>query len=268
MQEVKAQDLPLHRAVEDTIGPELSRCSWLEVERYLARGGGIIVPVGSTEQHGPIGLIGTDAICAEVIAIAAARAAGGLVAPTITYAPAPFNSSFPGTVSISNSTFRSLVEDVLCALFYQGFDRFYFLNGHGANLDILISLCSDCPELHTRIRSWWQFEDVDRLRQLHFGEWEGMHATPSEVSIAEAVSRVVYSPMADHPPERLSRDYIKRHSGDRHGPPEEHRASFPDGRVGSHSALARPQIGHELLNAAAAAVADDYLRFMTGMNPA
>ncbi|MEO0521080.1 MAG: creatininase family protein, partial [Cyanobacteria bacterium P01_A01_bin.116] len=46
----------------------LHLCTWPEVEAYLERSRGIIFPIGSTEQHGPTGLIGTDAICAEVVA--------------------------------------------------------------------------------------------------------------------------------------------------------------------------------------------------------
>ncbi len=42
--------------------------TWPEVETYLSHSTGMIIPIGSTEQHGPTGLIGTDAICAEAIA--------------------------------------------------------------------------------------------------------------------------------------------------------------------------------------------------------
>ena len=38
--------------------------TWAEIEAYLKRSTGIIIPIGSTEQHGPNGLVGTDAICA------------------------------------------------------------------------------------------------------------------------------------------------------------------------------------------------------------
>jgi len=47
---------------------QLAHCSWQEVEDYLSTHQGILVPIGSTEQHGPNGLIGTDALCAEPIA--------------------------------------------------------------------------------------------------------------------------------------------------------------------------------------------------------
>ena len=47
---------------------QLQLQTWPDVETYLKRSDGIILPIGSTEQHGPIGLIGTDALCAEIIA--------------------------------------------------------------------------------------------------------------------------------------------------------------------------------------------------------
>ena len=47
---------------------QLQLCTWAEVEDHLKNSTGIIVPIGSTEQHGPNGLIGTDALTAELIA--------------------------------------------------------------------------------------------------------------------------------------------------------------------------------------------------------
>ncbi len=46
----------------------LQTATWPEVEAYLEHSKGIIVPIGSTEQHGPNGMLGTDAICPETIA--------------------------------------------------------------------------------------------------------------------------------------------------------------------------------------------------------
>ena len=57
----------------------LQHQTWQEVEGYLTQSKGIIIPIGSTEQHGPNGLIGTDAICAEVIARGVGEAANALV---------------------------------------------------------------------------------------------------------------------------------------------------------------------------------------------
>ena len=240
----------------------LDLATWPEVETYLGRSHGIIIPAGSTEQHGPMGLIGTDAICAERVATEAAKLADAMVAPTLAYTPAPFNMAFPGTVSVSDELFERLVAEILDSLSSHGFSRFYFLNGHGANLAPLERAVAAFREeretARILIRSWWDFEAVNALRRELYGDWEGMHATPSEVAITQATRRIVPPGDAAVPPERLPAGYIERHAGDRHGPPREHRRRFPDGRVGSHSALADPEHGVALLEAAAAAVAEDY----------
>ena len=54
----------------------LQLMSWPEVERYLEDSEGVMVPIGATEQHGPTGLIGTDAICAETLAWRSAELTG------------------------------------------------------------------------------------------------------------------------------------------------------------------------------------------------
>lgn len=238
----------------------LDLSTWQEVDGYLGRADGIFIPVGSTEQHGPMGLIGTDALCAQSIAEAAAEAADALVAPTLAVTPAPFNTSFPGTISISEKLFEALVREIIDGLKGQGFAHFYVLNGHGANLAPLRRVAGDRPGV--RIRSWWDFDQVNAIRQRRFGEWEGMHATPSEIAITQATHRIVPAGDAAEPPRKLTAAFIRAHAGDRHGPPEQHRRDFPDGRVGSHSALARPEIGRALLAAAAAAVARDYRTFV------
>ena len=234
----------------------LDRCTWLEVEAHLARGGGVLLPVGSTEQHGPMGLIGTDTLCATAIAEAAAPLCGALVAPPLAYTPAPFNTGFPGTISIPEPLFEALAAQVLAELLRQGFERVYVLNGHGANLAPIRRAMEGLPPSAVRLRSWWEFDRVDRLRRALYGDWEGMHATPSEIAITMATDRCPpVPPAALETPRKLDAAYMRAHAGDRHGPPDEHRRDFPDGRVGSHSALARPDDGARLLALAAGVLA-------------
>ena len=90
----------------------------------------------------------------------------------------------------------------------------------------------------------------------------GIRATPSEIAITEVNHRALDGALATEPPNRLSPAFIEAHGGDKHGLPAEHRAAFPDGRVESHSALARPEHGLTLKNAAIATVADDDLGYM------
>ncbi|MEM9429686.1 MAG: creatininase family protein [Pseudomonadota bacterium] len=241
--------------------PHLSERTWPEVEAYLSERSGIFLPTGSTEQHGPVGLIGTDTLCATLIADRAAGLTGALVAPPLAYTPAPFNTAFPGTLSLSTGLFEAMATEILQGLVAQGFRRIFVLNGHGANLAPLAAAAGQLPDGTVCLRSWWDFPSVGELRKHHYGAWEGMHATPSEIAITRAVGRTVEHPAAEVPPVALSPDYIAAHSGDRHGPPAEHRAAFPDGRVGSHSALGRPEHGRALLAAAAQAAADAFTAF-------
>ena len=164
--------------------------TWPEVESCLERSTGILIPLGSTEQHGPSGLIGTDALVAEGIAARAASEDDDiLVAPTLAYAPAQFNLEFAGTVSVRAGTFARVIEDVVDSLAAGGFAAFYFLNGHGANIAPVRCACHDLhqrrvlaspamPPLRFRLKSWWEFPDTDALRRKLYGVGEGMHATP------------------------------------------------------------------------------------------
>ncbi|MEM7213190.1 MAG: creatininase family protein, partial [Pseudomonadota bacterium] len=195
----------------------LEHATWPEVATYLERSDGIILPTGSTEQHGPMGLIGTDAICAIEIASRVGERVGALVAPAIGWTPAPFNMAFPGTISITEDLFEELIRQIVLGLSGQGFRHFYVLNGHGANLAPLHRIAADLDGM--RVRSWWDFDAVNELRREYYSDWEGMHATPSEIAITHATRRIVAPGDAISPPRKLSKEYILAHSGDRHGPP-------------------------------------------------
>lgn len=240
---------------------KLEDMTWYEVEAQIQQGAAILLPVGSTEQHGPMGRIGTDTICAEAVAHRAAEQTGGITAPPLAYTPAPFNTAFPGTVSVSAEVFTAYATEIISGLLDQGFTGVYVVNGHGANIEPLTTISAQLPEGALKIRSWWEPEPVNTLRKKLYGAWEGMHATPSEVAITQSLLGALPAGIASAPPEPLSAAYLAAHSGDRHGPADAHRALFPDGRVGSHSALATAKDGAELLQLAARSIAEEFQEF-------
>ena len=240
---------------------QLQLQTWQEVEAYLQTSRGIILPIGSTEQHGPIGLIGTDAICAEVIARGVGDATGALVAPTIAVGMAQHHLGFPGTMTMRPSTLIAVLRDMIDSLARHGFDRFYFLNGHGGNIATLtaafseiyaarsLSAGSNVPPVKCRLRNWWANQEVQALAKELYGEAEGSHATPSEVAVTQfAYPDAIKSATLD-PPIAPRGDF---------GDAADYRRKFPDGRIGSNSGLATPEAGQRLYEAAVAAIAKDY----------
>src|SRR5271170_992611 len=149
--------------------------TWPEVEAYLETSRGIILPIGSTEQHGPIGLIGTDAICAEIIARGVGESAGALVGPTIGVGMAQHHMAFPGSVTLRPSTLIAVLRDIVESLTVHGFERFYFINGHGGNIATVAAAFSEIyaarsmasagtgVPIKCQLRNWWNAEGVGQL---------------------------------------------------------------------------------------------------------
>jgi creatinine amidohydrolase len=253
----------------------LADSSWPEIEAYLTRSRAIVIPTGSTEQHGPVGLIGTDSITAATIARALGEQTGVLIAPTLTLSVDRFNLGFPGTIALRASTLMAVVNDCLDSLAAQGFETVYFLNGHGGNIAPVRASIQDFyfgwssgrrsgRPPRCRLRSWWEYSEVDRLRRAWWGEAEGLHATPSELSIVLAAqpdaARLLATEEAGRAaqaPTPLPPGFARDHGGDNHFDASTHRASFPDGRVGSHSVLASAGQGRQLIEAAVREAAAD-----------
>jgi creatinine amidohydrolase len=260
----------------------LDHMAWTAVEQHLASGRrGIIVPLGSLEQHGAPGLIGTDAICAEAVAGRAAALAGGLVAPVLAYGQAQFNLGFPGTISLRPSVLAAVLADIIISLGHGGFTRVLLLTGHGGNVapaqvaiqevmaEISLGRLRFARPLHVKLRAWWDGPRVAALRRDLYGEREGFHATPSEIAIAMALHPHLAAPPGAWPAFRaLPADPLLDHGLDRHENAARHRARFPDGLIGSDPALARAEHGTLLLDAAAADVAEAFAAFATAPDAA
>jgi creatinine amidohydrolase len=244
----------------------LGHQTWQEVEAYLGHSIGIILPIGSTEQHGPNGLIGTDAICAEIIARNVGEAANAMVGPTISVGMAVHHMGFAGSMTVRPSTLIAIIQDYVLSLSRNGFRRFFFINGHGGNIATVQAAFSEIyatsegvfgagsgRELRCRLANWWDGSVMHGLAKELFGDDEGSHATASEVAFTQFVLPDTIKHVPLDPP--------RAPSGRFHGPAD-YRRRFPDGRIGSNPGLATPEKGKLLHEAAVAEMAKTYLRFL------
>jgi len=120
---------------------QLSDATWTDVadvETNLA-----VVPVGSTEQHGPHAPLGTDALTAAGVAESGVKRYDGtaVVAPTVPVGVAAEHRQFPGTLWVSEKTFRAYVRETITSLASHGWTRVVVVNGHGGNVAPLREVC-------------------------------------------------------------------------------------------------------------------------------
>jgi creatinine amidohydrolase len=239
--------------------------TWPEVETYLKTSQGIILPIGSTEQHGPTGLIGTDAICAEVISKGVGDNINALIGPTINVGMALHHTAFPGSMSLRPSTMILVIRDYLVSLSRAGFRKFFFINGHGGNVATLKAAFAEVyttvvdlqiPEgdrLQCHVSNWYMCPSVLRKARELYGDREGSHATPSEV----AVTQFVY-------PEAIKQAPLSPEVGQGHQiyGAVDFRRRYPDGRMGSDPSLATPEHGKILYDLAVQELTQSYTKFL------
>ncbi|MBS9403261.1 creatininase family protein [Halomonas sp. TRM85114] len=235
----------------------LQHATWPEVETYLQHSRGIILPIGSTEQHGPNGLVGTDALCPEAIAWALGERHGVLVGPTQNLGMAQHHLAFPGTISLRPSTLIAVLRDTIESLARHGFTQVFFLNGHGGNIATIKAAIAEVyserslsrqnegqdptqSEMALTLFNWFAGRRGRELASELYGDAEGNHATASEVSLAwhaaDTMKQVAMSPeVAPY--------------GSAECTAEVFRQRFPDGRMGSNPSLSRQEHGARFLEA-------------------
>lgn len=238
----------------------LSLATWPEIEARLEQSTSIVLPIGSFEQHGPTGLIGTDALCPEIIAHKASEIGDILVGPTLNVGIAQHHMSFPGSMAIKPSTMITLMNDWMDSLSHHGFKKILWLNGHGGNIATINAAIAEF--YHKRnynpstdgdnalpqniLRGWWELEGVDKFCMELYPEGHGLHATASEIAVTYSAypSRVkneVLDPKIAPAPELFfdANDY---------------RRKFPDGRIGSDPSQATVEDGEKIVDLAARAL--------------
>lgn len=176
----------------------LAELTWPEIRDAAARGAGVVVPVGATEQHGYHLPLCTDVVLSEQLALAVAESLDLLVAPPVAYGyrSRPLSGggeSFPGTLSVSARTLMSLLEDVLVGLAKSGLARLVVLNWHYENSNFVYEAAwlaherVDEPDLRVMVVEAAFSELSEPVMTALFAEefpgWDVEHAAILETSL-------------------------------------------------------------------------------------
>lgn len=108
----------------------LQERTWPDIEDYLKEDDRILLPIGSTEQHGRFAPLGTDTYVAVTLAEDVSAELGVLVAPPMWFGWSPHHLVRPGTVSVRAEVLIEVLFDMIGSLAKHGFKKFVVINGH------------------------------------------------------------------------------------------------------------------------------------------
>jgi creatinine amidohydrolase len=154
----------------------LDRLTWAEVKSEIENGRDtVIVPFGSTEQHGRHMPLGTDAVLGDEFGRVLADRLDAFLAPTVRFGCSEHHLAFAGTISLGDETFRRIVRDVVDSLSHHGFRRILLIPTHGGNFKPLAE-------------AYAELEPVENVRVLAFTDLEGFVKKAFESSSALGVN--------------------------------------------------------------------------------
>ncbi|MDG2407032.1 MAG: creatininase family protein [Paracoccaceae bacterium] len=136
---------------------QIINANWQQIETYLEADDRCVLPLGSTEQHGPLSL-SVDSILAEKVSVDAADPLGVPVFPRLNYGLCPYFCAYPGTVTLQVDTLVAVVRDILNSLHKTGFRRILIVNGHGGNAPagaVALDIMRDNPDVAIKFHNWW-----------------------------------------------------------------------------------------------------------------
>lgn len=168
----------------------------------------LLIPVGSTEQHGPHLPMNTDTLVAEELAARALHHTDGLmVGPTITVTASGEHAGFPGTLSIGTATTTAVLVELVRSADWAA--AVVLVNGHGGNHAAVTDAVDALTREGRNVLAWWP--SWPRRRD---GGPEDLHAGRIETSLMLAIDPGLVrleraAPGADATVEELRRRGVK-----------------------------------------------------------
>ena len=171
---------------------QLGERNWTEIEGLTDRV--VVCPIGALEQHGHHLPLLTDAMIGGEIArrVEAATEDCALFTPMLWMGASHHHLSFPGTISLSQATYRAVIEDMAESLIAAGFRKLFFLNSHAGNivpaqaalLEVQLRHRKTLPDLFVCVGSWFEIA-LPELAALGLVQKKVIHACEWETSVIQ-----------------------------------------------------------------------------------
>jgi creatinine amidohydrolase len=177
-----------------------NRLTWAEMNEAIAMQKVVILPTGSTEQHGRHLPLDVDLFLAESVCLEVGRRAPDrvLVLPPIAYGLNLHHIDFPGTIHIEPEVFIAFGLNITKSVAYHGFKKILIVNGHGSNtplIDLIArktvlatdSLCAALSYFSLAVEAFNQIKDTPVM--AHADEFETslyLYLAPERVQMDKA----------------------------------------------------------------------------------
>lgn len=177
-----------------------NRLTWAEMNQALELQKVVILPTGSTEQHGRHLPLDVDVFLCESVCLEVGRRIPDkvLVLPPIAYGLNLHHIDFPGTIHIEPEVFIAFCLNITKSVAYHGFKKILLVNGHGSNTPLIdliarktvLETNSLCAALGYFSLAKAAFEEVkDTPVMAHADEFETslyLHLAPDRVQMDQA----------------------------------------------------------------------------------
>lgn len=140
----------------------IGNMSWPEYSKKIKECKGVIIPMGSCEQHGHALPLNTDNYIAQAITKEVAEKANCLIAPSVNFGQVWSAKNFPGTIALTPATINSLLTDIIISLENHGAKNIFFISGHTGNMPVLQEVARNVMDRYGYRNVWYFSGSLDK----------------------------------------------------------------------------------------------------------
>ncbi len=162
---------------------ELDRMTFDEVETYLEEGPGLLIlPLGSTEEHGKHGPMGTDTFAARIVCRAVAERLDAILAPAVPFGMCYDQRHFKGTIALKPSTYAFLLKELCENFIRDGYRLVLGISGHRGNDHAALCGFQEAGYDSDTHLLYMSYQDANRGRLLDVvGPEAASHIRPEDI---------------------------------------------------------------------------------------